>query len=82
MEQFDEVYDKAMDNINEKFGKDMGQQSGWVLDSNRAINLNDARYNPNRGAFYTKTPQAIEVRKAVLNIRIRKKMFPILYIGL
>ena len=69
MEQFDTEYDEAMDNINEKFGKYMGEQSGWVLDEIRAVNLNIARYNPIRGASYIKTPKAIEVKKAIVNIQ-------------
>ena len=69
MEEFDTEYGEAMDNINEKFGKYMGESSGWVLDSIRAINLNVARYNPIRGSSYTRTPSAIAVKKAVLNIR-------------
>ena len=69
MEEFDECYGEAMGNINEKFGKYMGESSGWVLDSISAINLNVARYNPIRGASYTHTPSAIAVKKAVVNIK-------------
>ena len=53
MEEFDTEYGEAMGNINEKFGKYIGESSGWVLDSIKAINLNVARYNPIRGASYT-----------------------------
>ena len=69
MEEFDTKYGEAMGNINEKFGKYMGEQSGWVLDSIRAIKLNVARYSPIRGSSYIKTPKAIEVKKAILNIK-------------
>ena len=71
MEEFDTEYGEAMGNINEKFGKYMGESSGWVLDSISAINLNVARYNPIRGASYIRTPSAIAVKKAVLNIQNR-----------
>ena len=65
MEDFDNEYDEAMSDINEIFGKYRGEQSGWVLDEIRAINLNVARYNPIRGASYIKTPKAIEVENTV-----------------
>ena len=68
MDEFDECYCEAMGNVNEKFGKYLGESSGWVLDSISAINLNVARYNPIRGASYTQTPSAIAVKKAFLSI--------------
>ena len=43
MEQFDEVYDEAMDKINQEFEKYMGEQSGWVMDRISSIDLNIAR---------------------------------------
>ena len=67
MEEFDERYGEAMGNINEKFGKSLGESSGWVLDSISAINLNVARYNLISWASYTPTPSAIAVKKAVVN---------------
>ena len=78
MEEFDTEYGEAMEKINAKFGNYMGEQSGWVLDSIKAINLNVARYNPIRGASYTQTPSAIAVKKAVLNIQ-NKDMLCFLY---
>ena len=62
IEQFDTEYDQTIDNINEKFVKYTGEQSGWVLDEIRAINLNIARYNPIKGTSYICTPSAIEVK--------------------
>ena len=83
MEEFDERYGKPMGNINEKFGKYMGESSGWVLDIIKAINFNVARYNPISGASYTPTPSDIAVKKAVVNIKNKDKkcfLFPLLYI--
>ena len=69
MEEFDTEYGEAMGNINEKFGKYMGESLGWVLDSIRAINFNVARNKPVRGSSHTPTSKAIAVKKAILNIR-------------
>ena len=43
MEQFDEVYNEAMGNINQNFEKYMGEASGWVMDRIHSIDLNIAR---------------------------------------
>ena len=43
MEQFDEVYDEAMDKINEEFEKYMGEAPGWVIDRISSIDVNIAR---------------------------------------
>ena len=69
MEEFDEVYDEAMEKINHDFEKYMGEQSGWVLDSISSIDLNIARYKPIRGASYTETPRALRGKTAILNIQ-------------
>ena len=43
MEQFDEVYDEAMEKINEEFEAWMGEGSGWEMDRISSIDLNIAR---------------------------------------
>ena len=43
MEQFDEVYDEAMGNINQDFENYTGEAWGWVMNRNRSIDLNIAR---------------------------------------
>ena len=43
MEQFDEVYDEAMDKINQNFEAYMGEASGWVMDRISSIDVNIAR---------------------------------------
>ena len=43
MEQFDEVYDEAMEKINEEFEAWMGEASGWEMDRISSIDLNIAR---------------------------------------
>ena len=60
---------RQLDNINEKFGKYIGESSGWVLDSVSAENLNVARYNPIRGSSHIATPSAIAVKRSVVNIQ-------------
>ena len=47
----------------------MGESSGWQIDSINAVNLNIAKYNAIRGASYIPTPSAIQVKKAVVNIK-------------
>ena len=47
----------------------MGESSGWQIDSINAVNLNIAKYNAIRRASYIPTPSAIEVKKAVVNVR-------------
>ena len=64
MQEFDTEYGEAMGNINEQFGKYMGESSGWVLDIISAINLNVARYNPIRGASYTPIPKAYSCKES------------------
>ena len=43
MEEFDEVYDEAMQKINDEFEDWMGEGSGWVMDEISSIYLNIAR---------------------------------------
>ena len=69
MEEFDTVYDEAMDKIKQDFEAYIGEQSGWVLDEISSIDLNIARYKPIRGVSYTQTPRALRDKKAVLNIQ-------------
>ena len=47
----------------------MGESSGWQIDSIYAVNLNIAKYNAICGASYIPTPSAIEVKKAVVNVK-------------
>ena len=42
MEQFDEVYYEAMDEINQKLADYIGESSGWVMDRIRSIDVNIA----------------------------------------
>ena len=68
MEEFDEVYDVAMEKIKHDFEAYMGEQSGWVMDEISSIDLNIARYKPIRGASYTETPRALKGKHAIVNI--------------
>ena len=43
MEQFDDVYDEAMDKINQNFQKYMGEASGWVVDRISSIDVKISR---------------------------------------
>ena len=47
----------------------MTSRNTWVLDSISSIDLNIARYKPIRGASYTETPKAIDVKKVIVNIK-------------
>ena len=67
MEEFDTVYDEAMDKIKQDFEAYIGEQSGWVLDEISSIDLNIARYKPIRGTSYTETPFALKGKKAIVN---------------
>merc|ERR1712081_41934 len=69
IQEFEENYQNAIDTINGKLGDYMGESSGWQIDSINAVNLNIAKYNTIRGASYIPTPSAIEVKKAVVNVR-------------
>merc|ERR1712081_106575 len=69
IQEFEENYQNAIDTINGKLGDYMGESSGWQIDSINAVNLNIAKYNAIRGASYIPTPSAIEVKKAVVNVR-------------
>merc|ERR1712082_32411 len=40
IEEFEENYEQASDTINEKVGDYMGEPSGWMMDSIKAVNLN------------------------------------------
>ena len=42
MEQFDEVYDEAMDKINQNSEAYMWEVSGWVMDKISTIEVNIA----------------------------------------
>ena len=48
IEEFEENYEEAIDTINGKLGDYMGESSGWMMDSIKAVNLNIIRYNPTR----------------------------------
>ena len=56
IEEFEENYQEALDTINGKLGDYMGESSGWMMDSIKAVNLNVARNNPIRGSSYIPTP--------------------------
>ena len=45
MEEFDEVYDEAMNKIKHDFEAYMGEQSGWALDEISSMDLNIADMN-------------------------------------
>ena len=47
----------------------MGESSGWMMDSIKAVNLNIARYNPIRGSSYIPTPQSLIKKMALGNIK-------------
>ena len=69
MEEFDTVYDEAMDKIKQDFEAYIGEQSGWVLDEISSINLNIARYKPIRGTSYTETHRALSGKNGIVNMK-------------
>ena len=69
IEEFEENYHEALDTINGKLGDYMGESSGWMMDSIKAVNLNIARYNPIRGSSYIPTPQSLIKKMALGNIK-------------
>jgi len=48
IDEFDTVYDDAMDKINQDFEAYMGESSRWVMDEISSIDLKIARYKPIR----------------------------------
>ena len=69
IEEFEENYEEAIDTINGKLGDYMGESSGWMMDSIKAVNLNIARYNPIRGSSYIPTPQSLVKKMALVNVK-------------
>ena len=69
MDQFDEVYDEAMDKINEDFETYTGEGSGWILDQIESVDLHIARYKPIRGSSYIETPVCLVKKRAIVNIQ-------------
>merc|ERR1711954_67556 len=69
IEEFEENYEEAFDTINGKLGDYMGESSGWMMDSIKAVNLNIARYNPIRGSSYIPTPVGLASKKALVNVQ-------------
>ena len=69
IEEFEENYEEAIDTINGKLGDYMGESSGWMMDSIKAVNLNIARYNPIRGSSYIPSPVGLVGKKALVNVQ-------------
>ena len=64
MDQFDEVYNEAMNKINEDFEAWMGEGSGWIMDKIESVDLHIAKYKPIRGSSWVETPVCLVKKKS------------------
>ena len=68
-ENMEQKYDESVNQINDNFGRDMGEQSGWTLDKIENVWVNISSYNPIRGSCHIPTPSRLFGKQAIINVK-------------
>lgn len=67
--QFQELYQKVLNDIKNKVEEFQERDSGWAFLSNLYLEVNINKYQPLRGSTYIDLPKHIKSKKACLNIK-------------
>ncbi len=70
--QLGDMYDEMKDKMRENLSKFQKNGSGWRLKSIRGLEIGIVRFDPLSGSGYSKLPQNITKKKAIINMMNRK----------